>query len=685
MVNQISDWQEAISTLPDNKFFDIMRLYLGEIQTPYNKHNLISRLASFIRNETNSKNLVALIDGFDAKVITAISFIPNATENKLADFFCSEYTMAEIFSEISNLKERLIVYSDKNRLCLNPLLEDELKPFIKIRNILQNEAIEAYSMEDTFSISPEFLAAFISFINIRGCSCKNDGTIKKNDLNRLNEAFSGRMKTLQLLLTAFSNLRLIKEGGKSYETDMERFRIFAELPELQQYALLCAASCSHLSRDGLKKEAQLLLDVISSIPETGYSRATVIKLAFLVGTKTEDGTALAGKSKFSRLIEAARQEANTFEDDHAASIIDRMIESAIEFGILQCAGRNAAGTEIYIKGMAFNGGQQFIPEGSQAKVLNIDSTFTVTLMPGLHLKQLLSFTNFMVIKNFAVAAEFELTRQSVSASFDKGFTPDKIFSLLEDYTYYQLPQNLKISITDWFNSYSSARLYVGYVLKVTDSNIAFAENNPNINRYIKEKLAEGIYLLNIPVDADISEFIESSGLEFMGKVKNPEVEAEKISFPLLRSGRPLSIDEEEETKINFSTAGELIKSLRAQVDEMKVEENQKESLLHRIQNRLILTTEQLETTFIRTEILEANGMDFAGKLHLLEAAAKEHDMVEITIPQFNRDDQYFTILGYVSSIARQPGDAIVIMEVYPQHETQHFVVSRITHIRRLRF
>ena len=54
-------------------------------------------------------------------------------------------------------------------------------------------------------------------------------------------------------------------------------------------------------------------------------------------------------------------------------------------------------------------------------------------------------------------------------------------------------QNLKINITEWYNSYSSAQLYYGYVLKVTDSNIPFAENNPNIKKYIKR-----VYTLDYP-------------------------------------------------------------------------------------------------------------------------------------------------------------------------------------------
>ena len=49
----VEDWTESISSLPDSRFFEIMRLYLGEIETPYNKQRLIESLAGFIKNQKN--------------------------------------------------------------------------------------------------------------------------------------------------------------------------------------------------------------------------------------------------------------------------------------------------------------------------------------------------------------------------------------------------------------------------------------------------------------------------------------------------------------------------------------------------------------------------------------------------------------------------------------------------------
>lgn len=687
MNNEINRWQECISYLPDNKFFDIMRLYLGDIQTPYNKQRLVSSLASFIKKQENLDNLINYIDEFDAKIISAIAIIPAPTEKVIAQFFSTEYTMVEIYSAISNLKERLIVYEDNKILRLNPLIRENLEPFVNIKNILKEEQLASHSMEDEFSISPDFLLAFISFINIRGCSSKNDGSIKKNDLKHIEEVFHNRSSCIQKLLCAFINLRLVKEGEKSYEVDAERFKLFAQLPEKNQYALLCAAAGSYLGRDSLKAQAQLFLDVTASIPQSGYTRASIIKLAFLTGSSSENS--VGGASRFSKILEAARQEAAgnsiTGNEENKVSIIDRLLDSAIEFGLIQCVGQNEAEENIYVKGPVYRDEVFYAPEGTDLKVLNIDSTFTVTLMPGLRLQQSLPFSELMVIKNYSVAPEFEISRHSLSVAFDKGWDIQKITETLEKFSNYGIPQNLRISIADWHNSYSSARLYLGYVLKVTDSNINFAENNPNIKRYIKEKLGEGIYLLNIPVDHDVNDFIAGSGLEFMGRIRNSQAEAEKLPFPVLHAARGITVEEKDDYKINFAAAGDQIKLLMKTVAEMNLEINQKESISHKIHQRLILSPDHLRHTSIRSEIIEADGMDYSGKLHLLEAALKESDMVELTIPEFNSNDKFWKLLGKVKFLSKETGDSIVVFESYPQQDTHHFVLSRITHVRRLRY
>lgn len=711
---EILHWQEAVSSLPDKQFFNIMRLYLGEIKTPYNKQRLTQQLAAFIRREENLSSLLTLVDRFDVTILTAISLIPNATQQTLIEFFRSEYSITDLYAEIINLTERLLIYTEKSPdtgkefIRINPLIRENILPYLDNKLIFPEYTVLHFSNEDHSELSPNLLAAFITYIRIRGISCKSDGTIKKNDKSRLAEIFPGKENFLQLLMNAFVNLSLVYESeeAKGYKLDLLRVKKFAELPEIQQYAFLCAAAVSRFSKDGLKKEAQLLIDCITSIPENGFSRSSILRLAFLLGTYTEDGSAFARKSRFSKILEAARQEAGV-EPEQNAELLDRMIDCAIEFGILQKIGKTEDGIELY-KSIEILSSQKAGPAADTStltndsllygdstkseplpKVLNIDSTFTVTLMPGLPLKKLLPLTDFMLVKKCEVVTEFEITKHSVSEAFDTGLNPDIIFERIEQYSYYQIPQNLKINITEWFNSYSAAQLYYGYVLKVKENNITFVENNPNIKNYIKEKLAEGIYLLNLPAASSIEDFISASSLDFMGSVKTSHARSEFSSFPLLRNGhKPLLLEKrncDNKKTTSIPEADKLLKALSASLKNLDMNEQIKESLDHRIRSRLILSENQLKNAAVRTEILEADGMDFSGKVHLIEAAIKDEDMMELQLPAADGSGNFFTIVGHPLGISKQPGEAVMRFEVEPTKEIENFLVSRITHLRRLRF
>lgn len=705
--NEINSWAEAISSLPDKQFFNTMRLYLGEIKTPYNKQRLTQQLAAFIKSPEHINSLLTLLDRFDVTVLTAISLIPNATQETLVNFFHTEYSITEIYAEIINLTERLVIYKEKSDtgkefIKINPLIRENLLPYLDSKLIFPDYIPATFSNEDIFSISPNLLAAFITYIRIRGISCKSDGAIKKNDKNRLEEIFPGKENFIQLLMNAFVNLSLVyeTEDGKGYKIELARIKKFAELSELQQYTLLCAAAVSRFSKEGLKKEAQLLIDCLTSIPENGLSRDSILRLAFLVGTFTEDGNALAHKSRFSRILEAARQEAGA-EPEQNAELLDRMIDCAVEFGLLRKIGKTDDNIDLYVSAKELftsdtisstltNDSLSNTSSIHQSpKVLNIDSTFTVTLLPGLKLKELIPLTDFMLVKKCGVVTEFEITRQSVSEGFDNSITPEIIFERIENNSYYEIPQNLKINITEWYNSYSSAKLYYGYILKVTDNNITFVEKNPNIQKYIKEKLTEGIYLLNIPAGTDISDFISESSLEFLGNVKTSHTKSEFSTFPLLRNGHKPAVLESkknlERKQTSISDADKLLKNLKACLKKMDMDTHIKESLEYRISNRLILSENQLKKASVRTEILEADGMDFTGKVHLIEAAVKDEDLMEIQMPDSDGSGNFFTIMGHPLGISKQPGEAVMRLQIEPTGDIQNLLVSRITHLRRLRF
>ena len=102
-VERILEWRESFSSLPDDYFFDIIHMYLGEIKTPYNKPKLIEELSTILRKKENREVLVSYLDETDIKVLTAIRFIPDVEINKLEKFFVPEKYTGISFSAYSSI------------------------------------------------------------------------------------------------------------------------------------------------------------------------------------------------------------------------------------------------------------------------------------------------------------------------------------------------------------------------------------------------------------------------------------------------------------------------------------------------------------------------------------------------------------------------------------------------------
>ena len=372
-IQRIIDWRENFATLPDTHFFELIRMYLGEVHTPYNKPKLIEELGAFLRKEENRRTLVSLLSERDILLLCAVHFIPCATQEKLAHFFDGTFNFANVYERLLNLEERLILYrhgdkkSGKIVISINPMLEDILQPFLK-REVLLPVAEVAARAEERPLLSAELLASFVCFVLENPDLCKTDGSFKKRTATELEKKFPGRLDCLKCLADALRNLGLLKETDSGYEADLPRLGQFADLAPVVQLAYLCVSSQGRFSRTALVRQAQLLIDVcgeLSAIRDesvsagargglrgasvsagaasairdgavsagargglrdgaafdgadgalrgpSGLTRSVLLRLAFLASEKDNDVPGLATfaePSRFSAILERSRQEA----------------------------------------------------------------------------------------------------------------------------------------------------------------------------------------------------------------------------------------------------------------------------------------------------------------------------------------------------------------------------------------
>ena len=112
-VKKVLAWRENLALMPDSHFFELIRMYLGEVKTPYNKHKLIEELSSFLRKAENQQNLVRLLSDTDLQIISVVYFVPSITQEKLGGFFSGVLSFAALYDRLLNLEERLILFRHK--------------------------------------------------------------------------------------------------------------------------------------------------------------------------------------------------------------------------------------------------------------------------------------------------------------------------------------------------------------------------------------------------------------------------------------------------------------------------------------------------------------------------------------------------------------------------------------------
>ena len=461
-IKRIIRWRETMATLNDERFFEIMRVYIGEIHTPYNKDKLIEQLSSILRREQNRERILSYLNDFDIEMLTVIQSVEKVTKEKLTDFFSNEYPLSEIYSELLNLAERLLVYTYKDEtetayIELNPLLEDLITPYLDIEKLLPEPVYSERNFNLQEPLSTSVIAGFVAYIYENPEMCKNNTDLKKKDLERLSEIFPGTAECLPLLLKGLINLKLVKQTEKALCVDESRLEIFAENSELEQYAFLSVAAAARLGREGLRTQTQLLLDVAASLPEQGLSRSSILRMAFLISSRKADAEAAPVQGRFSRILEAHMN--RSAPSEYSGQLVDQIIDNAAAFGIFVQSGKTETGEPVFVPGQPITKKEVPVSDELRSSALNVNAGTSIAIMPGLPLSNLLPLIQFMNIKSCNIVSEYEITRKSISRAFDRGAFKDQILKRISSYTPYKIPQSLEMIIDEWQNSYSSAAIY----------------------------------------------------------------------------------------------------------------------------------------------------------------------------------------------------------------------------------
>jgi hypothetical protein len=665
-VADISQWRKTLLTLPDSSFFELVRNYLGEIQTPFNKQSLLDRLQTFLRRPATQRAIVDSVDTDDARFLSAVKLLGNPSRDELLAFLGAEYTRLEIQNRLLNLQDRLLVFPDAqtDRLHLNPILEPVLAEGVVGPGVLfPSVAIEEEPDAEPW-LTDTLLAAVFALLMAEPLSVRNDGRLKKRDARRLSEAAPQLLeeegRPLSLLRAALAALGLTSEDGAAVRPLVESWRDISRLSRSGRLAVVWAAAATAAA------DATSAADAAEAAPSPPADRdvaACALRTTLLGLTP---GRAVRDAHLLQLLEVAATRCGGTHR--HRAGPggdggmpLETVLDRLCELGVLAETGDHqlapTRGALELLRGRTGAGAAAETGRAGGAPPGVVTPSYQLTLRPTADLATSLPAVAAARLVRLDRYCEYEIDRDAVIRAFRAGFRAGEITEALETLHGGPLPQNVRFSISTWRDEYERVELLDGVVLLIDESHAALLEHSPQLGPYLRRRLGPGAFLLSREEEPQWRQALEQAGLgavpavQAVGAGETPELTAPRFAEPPaadLRvadtgaggsaadaAGTPAADGARAEGARAEGApadgaAADRERALRAAADAAGLGEEQRREVLRRIERKLILVPDQITGAVVPREMPEARGLDYVGKVRLIEQAiARGTDYLEI--------------------------------------------------------
>lgn len=644
--------------LPDEEFFAIMRNYLGKLKTPFNKHSLIDDLADFLLREDTEIRILSMIDNEDALILTSIDFLSGTDIHELHDFLGPDRSFMSIHHLLLNLEERLLIYrdSESGRIRISPVFEELFKKRIVDTNLLFPSMDCTEEKFPNLWLTDALITAFFSFIYKFPDILKLDGTIKKKAQDEINGIFPSLLiqeKTetrLNILLQSLKNLSIIDICPDEINIFEDNLIEFSLLGIRQRYMLYVASIVdNNIPEQIMISLAEAIGRLVNAIPEgKSYKIGSIKKLLLLILKKT------------------SVKYLNT----------DSILDSLISLKLL------VQNNNRYIINPNLN--EQLSWKEFTEPPLIVQPSFDLTVKPWLCLKDGIKFACLTDIKKFDLYPDFELNRASYTRGHDSKLHSSNIIKTLENLSARPIPQNILVSVESWEEDYNRVKIYEGIILSVNPEKRMIIQHLQNLQVYILKELADGIYLMDSGFVKEWKAIIESAGISVPG-IQNFSKESEEtnIFYKLDYSKFTDIIKIPDNTPLTTIEKSDFHSDLNLKLNSLKLQSDEHNGFKVRIAKKLILFPDQIQQGNIRTEKTEASGMDYIGKIRLIERAIdNKSELLEVTFG--NPIEKLSTHLVKPVDLDKSKEDLLLNAISLPDEEKLQLVVRKMSKVKRLK-
>ena len=609
-MNNIERWKKIIISLPEQIFFDIIRNYLGELKTPFNKHNLMDDLAAFLRNEKTMERIMSLIDQNDAAVLTALSMLGPVTSKNLYKYFSNRKSYYDFYLHLQNLEERMLLCTEMGRdgepvLIISPLYEE-----ILYEKLIDSSCLVSSIFSDqpvplnppTAWLNDALLFSILSFLLRQGQILKIDGNFRKKVFEELKTIFPDHFlkdpeEKIDIIKVILRRLGLVQPEGDYFRPVISRWKELAELTPRDRWLFITGAVFSG-----------------------DYSRYGSIVYYLL--ENMGDGRRGFTEKSFAKLIELFFIK-NSLE---IPENIDEFIKILSDI-------------ELVIKN-----DDHFFPNPWLKSIRTnepaVENKNDLVIQPNfdIHVSKNISFADGLIlalssdIRQYSDVLYFTLSRESFIRALESGLKGEDVEQFFRQLGGYSIPQNVLFSMKSWEKDYLGINFHSGIVLTADEKKRNIIDKSGHFSESLCKKLGEGVYLVN-PKNVDaLLEAFQRAGIENLPSpslriIKNGADNVEED--PAAMAGyREAASNIEDYELINLyysgssSTIPENVKpyfpEIMEQLEKISFSSEQKEIITDRIERRIILFPAQISRGISRYEKTEAKGLDYNGKIRIAE-------------------------------------------------------------------
>lgn len=586
-------WRASLVRLPDEIFFELIRNYVGEVKTPFNKHDLIARLESFLRSPRVHDRIVSLIDSTDAKILSAIALLHEPTYDTLFEFFEHQIAPIDLHHRVLNLEERLVIYSDpeSRKIRFTPFLSDTIaNSVVRTENIVQFVPFNTTTARSPW-LTDAFLLGLFSYLSDAPDPFKTAGGVKKRVADEMRAVFPGietRLGTatrLDAILSALTKLALLRPDSGRTTVAIDDWVAYGELtPYLRRVNMY--AACLATSPAEIADIAELLSHLDAAIPpDVAFDRDTFDRIVRLVRINTGRRSALTGEY-FEILI-----------DLHV--IIDEQ-------------------DRYWWNTRAFRDPSFATPEPHESPLI-VHPNLEITVKPWVEFIEGLRVCHTMKIRVFDVYARYELDKTSLFRALDDGVTVEEVKARFEALA--PVPQNFGFMLDAWADEHGSVQILDGIAIVVDEDRRHIIEHYGPFQRHVRRALAPGVYLMARADEPQWRAELAAAGISPVPETRRftgDHVTRDTAPRWSTSDVQPVTVLKPGPGAYTPDDTAAVRARIIESADLESLTDDQRLEFTRRVESRVILFPEQVAAAVARTEKVEAKGLDYIGKVRLIE-------------------------------------------------------------------